>query len=42
MQINPVINGQPGSGCCPGAHAKVFEIVLNEYIYNYLFIMNKH
>ena len=28
MQINPVINGQPGSGCCPGAHAKVFEIVL--------------
>jgi len=28
MQINPVINGQPGSGCCPRAHAKVFEIVL--------------
>ena len=28
MQISPVINSQPGSGCCPGAHAKVFEIVL--------------
>ena len=28
MQINPVINGQPGSGCCPAVHAKVFEIIL--------------
>ena len=28
MQINPVINAQPGSGCCPAVHAKVFEIIL--------------